>query len=327
MEKKLIVHTWASPGTPLPEEKEVLDVPDVEFVLRGRCGTVSEVLEAVRDADGALCGAEPYTHQVFAGAPRLKVVVRYGIGLDTIDLDAATDHGVIIANFPGFCVEEVANHALMLILACAKKLCQLDLALRERGWGATKALLSSIGTIHSETLGLLAFGNIARAVAQRAQVMKMQVVAYDPYVDSAIFAQAGVEPVSLDELAERSDYVSCHLPLTPQTRGMIGSEFFNRMKETAHFINTGRGAVVVESDLVTALRERRIAGAGLDVYASEPIDPTHPLCSMDNVFLTPHSAGYADTTFASLCRRVARAALAVVRGGLPEFVANPAVLR
>jgi len=326
MEKKVVVHTGARPGASLPIEEEVLDVPGVQFVLRGRCATPSEVLEAVCDADAALCGAEPYTDEVFAGAPRLQVVVRYGIGLDTIDLEAATEHGVMVANFPGFCVREVANHALLLVLACAKKLRQLDLALRREGWGAARKLLAPMGTIHSETLGLVAFGNIARALADRAKALEMRVIAYDRYVDPTAFDQAGVERVSMEELAEQADYVSCHLPLTEETRGLIDGAFFRRMKPTACFINTSRGAVVVESDLVAALREGRIAGAGLDVYESEPIQPTHPLCSMENVVLTPHSAAYADTTLDSIRRRVAQAALAVVRGGLPEFVANPAVL-
>jgi len=327
MGKKIVVHTGAAPGTPLPEEQGVLHLPEVEFILRGPCPTPDDVLASVRDADAALCALEPYTRQVFANAPRLKVVVRYGIGVDTIDLDAATEFGVIIANFPGFCVQEVANHALLLMLACAKKLRQFDLFLREKGWSAARSMLTGLGTIHGETLGLIAFGDIARTLAERAKVLRMQVIAYDPYVGEDAFVQAGVEPVSLEELAERSDYVSCHLPLNSETKGMLDASFFNRMKQTACFINTGRGGVIVEPDLVAALREHRIAGAGLDVFAEEPVQPTHPLCSMEHVVLTPHTAGYADETFASLRRRVAHAALAVLRGNLPEFVANPEVLR
>jgi D-3-phosphoglycerate dehydrogenase len=326
MEKKIIVHTGAKPGTELPIESQVLNVPDVEFILRGRCDTPAKVLEAVRDADAALCGSEPYTREVFANAPKLKVVVRYGIGVDTIDLEAATEYGVMVANFPDFCIEEVANHALVLMLACAKKVVQLDRTLREKGWQAARALLSPMGTVHDQTLGLIAFGNIARAFAKRAKLLRMQVIAYDPYVDPAVFAEAGVESVGLMEVAERSDYVSCHLPLTPQTRGMIDAAFFSRMKPTAYFINTSRGAVVKEADLIAALEKKQIAGAALDVFEKEPIETTHPLCAMPNVILLPHTASYADATFQSLYYRVANAALTVVRGGVPEFVANPEVL-
>lgn len=326
MERKIIVHTGAKPGTVLPIESKVFGVPDVEFILRGRCDTPAKVLEAVRDADAALCGSEPYTREVFANAPKLKVVVRYGIGVDTVDLDAATEYGVMVANFPDFCIEEVANHALVLMLACAKKVVQLDRTLREKGWQESRALMSPMGTIHDQTLGLVALGNIARALAQRARLLHMQVIAYDPYVEASVFAQAGVESVSLMEVAERSDYVSCHPPLTPQTRGMIDAAFFSRMKPTAYFINTSRGAVVNEADLVAALEKKQIAGAGLDVYETEPIASTHPLCAMPHVILLPHTASYADATFQSLYHRVARAALTVVRGGVPEFVANPAVI-
>jgi len=233
---------------------------------------------------------------------------------------------VMVANFPDFCIEEVANHALVLMLACAKKVVQLDRTLRQEGWPAARALMSPMGTIHDQTLGLVAFGNIARAFAQRAKLLHMQVIAHDPYVEASVFAQAGVESVSLMEVAERSDYVSCHPPLTPQTRGMIDAAFFSRMKPTAYFINTSRGAVVKEADLIAALEKKQIAGAALDVFETEPIERTHPFCSMPNVILLPHTASYADATFQALYYRVANAALTVVRGGVPEFVANPAAI-
>jgi D-3-phosphoglycerate dehydrogenase len=145
-------------------------------------------------------------------------------------------------------------------------------------------------------------------------------------VPAEAFKRAGVEAADLYELAARSDYVSCHLPLNPQTQGMIDAEFFNKMKPTAYFVNTGRGAVVREADLIAALAEGRIAGAGLDVFEQEPITPDHPFCAMDNVTLTPHLASFADQTMSTRARRVGYSVLAVCRGGLPEFVANPQVL-
>jgi D-3-phosphoglycerate dehydrogenase len=310
----------------LVEERESLDRPDIELLQCGPARTPQAVLDAVRDADVALCGGEPYTREVFAGAPRLKMVIRYGVGVDTIDLDAATEHGVVVGYLPDFCIEEVANHALMLMLACAKKVRQLDETLRRCGWAECKAMQSPMGSLHGETVGLIAFGQIARAMARRCQVLNMKVIASDPFVAPEVFAAAGVEAVDLDELAARSDYVSCHLPLGPGTRGFIGADFFRRMKAGAYFINTSRGAVVVEADLIAALQEKRIAGAGLDVFEVEPISPDHPLCAMPQVILTPHSASYADSTMATQRRRIGRDALRVLDGGLPEFVANPAVL-
>jgi D-3-phosphoglycerate dehydrogenase len=156
--------------------------------------------------------------------------------------------------------------------------------------------------------------------------MEMQVIAHDPYVDPGVFRQAGVEAVSLSELARRSDYVSCHLPLNRETRGMLDAAFFGQMKATAYFINTSRGAVVREADLIAALQTGHIAGAGLDVFESEPIGADHPLLAMDRVVLTAHTASYADETFRARDRRVGLAALTVLNGGVPESVANPEVL-
>lgn len=324
--KKIVVHTGAPPERVLVEERESLDRPDIELRQLGPRRTPQAVLEAVRDADVALCGSEPYTREVFAGAPRLKMVIRYGVGVDTIDLEGATEHGVVVGYLPDFCIEEVANHALTLLLACAKKVCQLDKTLRCSGWGESRALLVPMGALHDETVGLIALGNIARAMARRCQVLNIKVIACDPFVAPEVFTQAGVESVSLDELAARSDYVSCHLPLGPQTRGFIGAGFFNQMKPTAYFINTSRGAVVKEADLIAALQEKRIAGAGLDVFETEPISKDHPFCSMPQVTLTPHTASYADSTMATQRRRIGRDALKVLDGGLPDFVANPRVL-
>ena len=326
--KLIIVSTFAASLDTLEEEAKVLRDPDVELHARGPCVSPEQVLEAVRDADAGLCIWEFYTREVFEGAPKLKVVVRYGIGVDTVDLEAATEHGVIVAHLPDFCVQEVANHALALLLACCRKLLRIDRALRERSWAESEALWAPMGPLHGETLGLVAFGNTARALAKRARAMDMHVIAHDPYVASSVFAGHGVEPVSLEELAERADYVSCHAPLNQETRGMLDARFFGRMKETAYFINVSQGQVVNEADLIAALRIGAIAGAGLDVFESEPEPPSpdNPLFTMDNVVVTPHTAYYADGVLESRNRRGAQAALAVLRGGMPEFVANPDVL-
>jgi len=323
---KTVVHTFRPPDQPLVEEMEALDVLDVQLCLRGPCTTPSEVLEAVRDADVALCMREPYTDKVFASAHRLKCVIRYGVGVDTIDLDAASRHGVVVGHLPDFCTREVANHALALLLDCAKKIPQLDRALRSEGWGAARAMLQPMGPVHEQTVGLVAFGRIARSLAQRLHALEMHIIAYDPYLADEVFVLAGVESVGLDELARRSDYVSSHLPLTAETRGMLDARFFGQMKRSAYLINTSRGAVVVERDLIAALQEGRIAGAGLDVFEDEPIGPDHPFCHMGQVVLTPHSASYADLTMETRRRRVGRDALTAARGGLPQFVANPEVL-
>jgi D-3-phosphoglycerate dehydrogenase len=324
--KQVVVFAHLAPGTEVVEEREALDAPDIELRLCGPCNTPGELLEAVRDADVAMCMKEPYTREVLANAPRLKMVMRYGVGVDTVDLEAATEYGIVVGHFPDFCIPEVANHALGHLLICAKKMRQSDHLIRTSGWASARARLSPMGPIHGETVGLIAFGNIARAMAVRAQALDMKVIAYDPFVLAEVFEAAGVESVSLDELAARSDYVSCHLPLNESTRAMIDARFFAQMKSSAYFINAGRGAVVVESDLIAALEEGQIAGAGLDVFEHEPIAVDHPFCAMENVTLTPHTASYADQTMAVRRRRVGYSTLSVLRGGLPEFVANPQVL-
>jgi D-3-phosphoglycerate dehydrogenase len=323
---KNVVHSGAGPQDPIPEVTEALDVAGVALFKRGPCHTPDELLRALQDADVSICWHEPYTREVLANVPRLKGIIRTGVGVDTVDLDAATDYGIVVANFPEFCTREVANHAIALTMACAKKIARFDRALRSVGWAAARAFRSPMGPIHDETLGLIAFGNIARTAARIAHALDMQVIAYDPFVDATVFERAGVESVSLEELAARSDYVSCHLPLNQHTQGMLDAAFFRRMKPTAYFVNTGRGGVVNEADLIAALRTEQIAGAGLDVFESEPIGPDHPFLAMDNVVLTPHTASYADETFSVRDRDVGLTALTILEGDVPRWVANPAVL-
>jgi D-3-phosphoglycerate dehydrogenase len=321
-----VVHSGAGPKDPIPEVVETLDVPGVTLHKRGPCHTPEDLVAALQDADVSICWHEPYTREVLANVPRLKAVIRTGVGVDTVDLDAATDYGIVVANFPEFCTREVANHAIVLMMSCAKKVALLDRTLRAKGWAAARDLRSPMGTIHGETLGLIAFGKIAQATARVAQALDMQVIAYDPFVDGAVFETAGVESVSLEELAARSDYISCHLPLTDRTHGMLNAAFFERMKSTAYFVNTGRGGVVAEADLIAALKKGQIAGAGLDVFESEPIGLDHPFLAMENVVLTPHTASYADETFSVRDCDVGQTALTILRGEVPRWVANPAVL-
>jgi D-3-phosphoglycerate dehydrogenase len=322
----IVVHTGATAATPCAEEAAALNVPGVQFVKRGRCATPAAVAAAVADATVALCYSEPYTREVFAAAPLLKAVLRSGVGVDTIDLDAATEFGVMVGYYPDFCLPEVANHALVLMLCCAKKVVTLDRAFRRDGFAAAKALTKPMGCIHGETLGLVAFGNIARQMAERGKVLGMTVIAYDPFTPAEVFAQYGVESVSLEALAERSDYVSCHVPLMATTQGMMNAAFFARMKPTAYFINTSRGPVVNEPDLIAALTNGTIAGAGLDVFEQEPLPADSPFLTMENVVVTPHTASYADETMRVRDARMGQDALRVIRGGEPEFVANKAGL-
>ncbi len=322
----IVVHTGAAPDVTCSEEERILPAAGVTFIKRGPALTPEAVAEAIKDADIGMCWSEPYTREVFEQNPQFKAVIRYGVGVDSVDLDAATDHRVIVAHYPDFCIPEVANHALVLMLDCAKKITRMDRAIRNDGWGAAKAVIKPMGPIHGETLGLVAFGHIAQDMAKRGHVLGMNVIAYDPFVDAAVFEAAGVKQVSLDELAEQSDYISCHLPLNDATEGLLDADFFGKMKGTAYFINTGRGPVVNEPDLIAALQEGEIAGAGLDVFAEEPLPVGHVFTTMDNVVMAPHTASYSDETMRLRDVRTSNDALKLLKGELPEFVANKAVL-
>jgi len=324
--KYLIVQTDAPSGAPLLDEREVLAQSglDAELVSR-ECHTEQEVIELAGSADAILNLGVRITRKVVEQLERCKVIARYGIGVDNLDIEAATERGIVVANVPDFCMEEVSNHALLLLLACAKKLVALDKFVRAGEWGRKYEVMPPMAEIHGQTLGLVAFGKIPRALVPKAKALGLKVLAYDPYVEDRVIEGYGVEPLELDELLREADYVSLHPPLTSQTQGMLGEREFRLMKPTAYFINTSRGPVMDEEALVRALQEGWIAGAGLDVLEKEPPDPDNPLLAMDNVILTPHSASYSDAAFRELRRRVVEEAVRVLKGEWPQSLVNPKV--
>ena len=251
-----------------------------------------------------------------------------GIGVDTIDLDAATAKGIVVTNVPDIFVEEVANHAFMLILCCAKKTIQLDRAVRENRWREARKYMSPMPRVTGDTLGLVPFGNIPRAMAKRAHGFGMKVLGWDPFVSDDVFRQHGAERVTdLVELFRRSDFVSAHMPLTKETRGIFDWTCFSAMKPTGYFINTGRGPTHNEADLIRALQEKKMAGAGLDVMEIEPTLPDNTLHEMENVVLMPHSASVSDISNVERRRRVGQEIAAVLQGRMPKSCVNKDVLQ
>ncbi|MPZ99426.1 MAG: C-terminal binding protein [Dehalococcoidia bacterium] len=322
----LVVHADAVDEAAFMIERQIIEAAG--GVLRlSRSATEDERITALREADAVLVSAAQMTPRVCQGLDRCKLIVRYGVGLDSLDIPAATDCGIVIAHFPDFCQPEVANHALMLLLASAKKLVPLDRAVRSGQW--RPGPLGPMQHITGQTLGLVAYGNIARFFAKRARSLDLEILAYDPYVPDEVFAADGVERASsLDALLERSDYVSVHTPLTPETHHLMGAAQFRAMKPTAYLINTSRGPVVDEAALVDALRAGEIAGTGLDVFEQEPLPGSSPLAEMENVVLMPHSASYSDRAFDTMKRRVGETVVDVlVNGRWPEFVPNRATVR
>jgi D-3-phosphoglycerate dehydrogenase len=282
-----------------------------------------EIIARARDADGLIVSASPITRRVMGALGKLKVALRTGVGYDVIDVSAATDLGVVVVNIPDLWIREVANHALALLLAWNRGVCTLNHEVRTGVWRSS--LPGPAGALHGETVGIVGLGNIGSAFARRAAALEMHLIACDPYVDEAHFSALGVERVSLDALAARSDYVSVHSLLNDDTRHLIGEAFLRRMKPTACLINTSRGPVVDEKALIRALQEGWIAGAALDVLESEPPVSDNPLLQMDNVIVTPHAAYFSEAAVAQVPKRCGEEIARVLSGQRPLHVVNPQV--
>ena len=287
----------------------------------------ADYVAKVKDADAIIAGGRHMTAEIISQLANVKVIANGGVGVDRVDLDAATAQGIVVTNVPDVFLDEVANHAMMLLLCCTKKTVPLDRCVRENRWRDARQYMVPMPKLTNDVLGLVAFGNIPRRVARRAQAFDMNVIAWDPFVTDEVFEQHGVERVSdLSQLFRRSDFVSAHLPLNKDTHGLLNYAFFSVMQPTAYFINTGRGPTHVEADLIRALNEKKLAGAGLDVMEIEPTEASNPLHKMDNVVLTPHSASVSDISDVERRRRVGQEIAAVLQGRMPRSVVNREVL-
>jgi D-3-phosphoglycerate dehydrogenase len=283
-----------------------------------------DLIARTRDADALVVSSARVTRGVMSALEGLKVVVRTGVGYDVVDVPAATELGVIVVNIPDLWIREVANHALALLLAWNRGVVVTDRQVHGGLWSG-KVPGNHTGALHGETVGIVGLGNIGSAFARRVAALETKVIACDPYVDDKRFAALGVERVSLETLAERSDYVSVHTLLNAETRHLIGDAFFKRMKPTAILINTSRGPVVDEKALAQALRDKRLAGAALDVWEEEPVNSDNPLLQMENVIATPHAAYYSSAAVAQIPRRCGEEVACVLTGQRPRNVVNPEV--
>ncbi len=288
--------------------------------------TDEEFAKAARDADALYAKGRPITKKIIDGLERCQVISLGSVGVDSVDVAAATVRGIPVTNVPDTFIEEVADHAMMLILATFRRLVVQDRLVREGRWKEGRPALLKIPRLMGQTLGFVAFGHVARAVAVRARGFGVRMLAYDPYVEELVLSQHGVEPSSLEEVLRQSDIVSMHAPSTPDAHHMLGEEHFRQMKPTALFVNTGRGPTANEPALVKALQEGWIAGAGLDVLEQEPPEPSNPLLQMDNVILPAHVAP-ASARFDPVRPRPVGPELALVlTGRWPRSCVNPAVL-
>ncbi len=301
-------------------EKEIFKQIDSELVIEN-CKTEEDVIAVASDADGILNQYAPITEKVIASLQNCKIISRYGVGVDNVDVEAATKHNIIVANVPDYCVDEVSTHALSLILACARGLTILDRKIREQKWDFT--VVKPLFRTEGQTVGLFGLGRIARMVAQKALGFGFKVIAYDPYVSEV---DMDVQLVSLDHLLANSDFLSIHAPLTEETRHSFGEKPLKSMKKTAFLINTSRGPLVDEKALFVALKEKWITGAALDVMEKEPPDWQNPLFTLENIIITPHISYYSEASYQELKTKTAQAVLSVLQGKKPRAVVNPQVL-
>jgi D-3-phosphoglycerate dehydrogenase len=261
------------------------------------------VAEICRDADAVLSQWAPVDAEAIKAMRNCKVIVRYGIGVDNVDLEAAKACGIPVVNVPDYAVDEVADHAMTLLLGSVRKLPQVAGQVRRGIWEIAPRR-PFIG-LQGSTLGLAGFGNIARAVAKRAQAFGIHVAAYDPFIGDDVFDSLNVTRVSWEQLVESSDFISVHMPLTKETRHAFNRSVFEQMKRSAFLVNTSRGGVVSTEDLAEALESNRIAGAALDVLEEEPITPDHRLLRSESCIVTSHCAWYSEASLLKLQRYAA----------------------
>ena len=302
-------------------ERAILSEIDPEFIL-AYCNTEDEVIKAAQDADGIINQYAPITRRVIESLKRCKVIARYGVGVDNIDIEAATEYGIIVANVPDYCIDEVSTHTMALILSCARGITLLDSKIRKKKWDFT--LAKPLFRTKGKTLGLFGLGKIARAVAQKASGFGFKIIAYDPYVSKV---DGGIKLVEFSQLLSDSDFISIHAPLTDKTRHSFGESELKTMKKTAYLINTARGPIINERNLYVALKERWIAGAALDVMEKEPPDWENLLPKLDNLIITPHISFYSEESYVELKTKTADAVHSVLKGKLPRAMVNPQVIK
>jgi len=296
------------------------------------CASDEEFIAFARDADAVITvgSIRPVPRKVIENLERCRLISNTQIGYDSIDTAAATERGILVTNVPDYCVEEVSDHAMALILACSRKIVQLNEAAKKGQWGlsaegiAIQSLIwPKMSRLQGQTLGLLGFGKVSRALVPKAQGFQLRVIAHDPYVHTEAAQQMGVEMVDWKRLLRESDFISIHAALTPETKHIMSAEAFKEMKPTACLINTARGGFVDEASLYQALKEGEIAMAALDVADPEPPDPQSPLLALDNVISTAHSAFFSPDSEAERWHRPVEEVARVMRGEWPRSLVNP----
>ena len=306
-------------------EREALDAIDAEIVEID-AETDEEFATLARDADAIIARGRRINADIIGALDHCVVIGCGSVGTDTVDVEAATAAGIVVTNVPDVFIEEVADHTMTMFLAAYRRLQEMRALILAGRWSEGHPRLREIPRLWGQTMGLIAFGNVARAVARRCPPFGLHVIAHDPYVGELTLTAEHVEPVGYMELLERADFVSMHAPLNDETRHMVTTEHFRAMKSSALFINNGRGPTVDEAALIDALEQGEIAGAALDVFEQEPADRENPLLHMENVVVTPHVASATARMMPETRRRLGHELATALQGRWPRSAVNPQVL-
>src|SRR6202163_350504 len=282
------------------------------------------IVETARHADAVLVTYAKITAEMIRQMTRCRIIARFGIGVDNVDIPAATKAGIVVTRVPDYCIDEVSDHTMALLLALARKIPFANSRAHEGRWEMPAVV--PIHRLRGSVLGLVGFGKIPQLVAPKAKAFGLQVISYDPFVSEETMNLAGVEKVDFSKLVKVSDHISIHTPLVPETNHLFNAAVFRRLKPTAHLINTARGPIVDEEALVQALDQGHLAGAALDVLSQEP-PSSSPLFGRDHVILTPHMSFYSAESLIELQSKAAEEVVSVLSGGLPRNPVNPEALK
>lgn len=316
----LVTATSFGQGDPGLKSTLASAVGEVVYNPTGRPLKAAELREMITDIDGLIAGLDEIDASVIQAANRLRVIARYGVGVNRIDVKAATERGIVVTNTPGANSVAVAELTIAFILALARNLCAANEAVRRGEWPR----LSGIG-LRGKTIGLIGLGSIGREVALRLRPFGCTVLARDPMLTPAQAEAHGAQLVDLDTLLARSDFVSLHLPLLPSTQGMVNEDFLRRMKPGAFLVNTARGELLDEAAVRAALEGGHLRGAALDAFAQEPPGADHPLLQLPQLIASPHAGAHTDEAIHNMGQMSVEACLAVLRGERPPYVVNPQV--
>ena len=320
---KPLIAVADSPFPNLNPAEAILSELDAELVMADE-PTVEGILKVASEADGLMVTYGQITVDVIAGLEKCRVIGRFGLGVDNIDIEAATKAGIAVVYVPDYCIDEVSDHAMAMLLNLARKVSFSNSLVQAGRW--EMPAVTPLSRLRGRTLGLAGFGQIPRVVAPKAQAFGLKVIAFDPYIDKDVAAALDVELVDFETLLQTSDYVSIHVPMMPETENLFGADAFAQMKPDALLVNTARGPLVDTEALAKALDAGEIGGAALDVMPVEPPPADSPLLGRDNIILSPHTAFYSVEALDELQTKTARGVVDVLKGEKPVYPINPEVL-